>query len=59
MNRSPITRRTVLQTAGGFLVAGGLAHASGLAFQDAARGKIQKDLVFRTTEPRNGEPELA
>jgi sulfite oxidase len=59
MNRSPITRRTVLQTAGGLLVAGGLAHASGLAFQDAARGKIQKDLIFRTTEPRNGEPELA
>ncbi|MGB1931381.1 MAG: sulfite oxidase [Mariniblastus sp.] len=57
MTRSSISRRTVLQTASGLLVAGGLAPA--LAFQNEPREEIEKDLIFRSVKPRNGEPELA
>jgi sulfite oxidase len=63
MNRSLLTRRTLLKTASGLLVAGGLAplsHAASFAPQDdVAKQKLEKDLIFRTTDPRNGEPELA
>ena len=57
MTRSSISRRTVLQTASGLLVAGGLAPA--FAFQNETRKEIEKDLIFRSEKPRNGEPELA
>lgn len=60
MNRSFVTRRSLLQSAGGFLVAGGLIRASIPTPQEAgAQREFSKDLIFRTTEPRNAEPELA
>lgn len=59
MTRSSISRRTVLQTAGGLLVASGIAPASAFAFQNGSHGEKEKDLIFRSTMPRNAEPELA
>ncbi|MDG1874782.1 MAG: molybdopterin-dependent oxidoreductase [Mariniblastus sp.] len=59
MNQSSFSRRTLLKTAGGILVTGGLAHASNLMPRDIDLQKNSKDLIFRSTEPRNGEPELA
>ncbi|MDA7861864.1 molybdopterin-dependent oxidoreductase [Mariniblastus sp.] len=57
MTRSSISRRTVLQTASGLLVAGSLAPA--FATQKGTPEEIEKDLIFRSSKPRNGEPELA
>ncbi len=61
MSQTPLlTRRRVLQSAGGLLIANGLVSAPGFALQDSpVRPTNDKDLLFRTTEPRNGEPELA
>lgn len=63
MNNSHFSRREAMATAGGLILAG--------LTQRAAHGKQQpvqisndqsteekKDLIFRTTDPRNGEPEL-
>jgi sulfite oxidase len=49
-----ITRRQMLLTSGGIVVAGGMISTREALAQDQP-----KDLIFRTTDPRNGEPELA
>ena len=66
MNEPLISRRQLLQSSGNvlasgsFLVAGGLIGVTRLTAQDAvAQHAAAKDVFFRTTEPRNGEPELA
>ena len=62
MDRSLITRRNMIRTAGGILVAGGLTSGPGLLAQQATQEQTKqtkKDLIFRTTDPRNGEPQLA
>lgn len=48
-----LTRREVMLGSGGIVIAGGLMRSVASA-QDST-----KDLVFRTTNPRNGEPELS
>ncbi len=48
-----ITRRQMLQATGGLIVAGGVLNSRNAMGQDQP-----KDLIFRTTDPRNGEPEL-
>ena len=53
MNRTGITRREVLAVGGGLAIAGS-GFSSGLM----ANVAHEKDLIFRTTNPRNGEPEL-
>ena len=49
-----ITRREMLAACGSLALSTGLNPSSVIA-QDATR----KDLIFRTTDPRNGEPELS
>ena len=60
MNGPLISRRQMIHTSGGALVAGGLMGTSNLhAQQPVSQQEASKDIIFRTTEPRNGEPELA
>ena len=49
-----ITRRQMLQATSGIVVAGGVITSREAAAQEQA-----KDLIFRTTDPRNAEPELS
>lgn len=49
-----ITRREMLIASGGVFVAGGM-----FAPQAAAAAENDKQLIFHTTSPNNGEPELA
>jgi sulfite oxidase len=60
MNGQLISRRQMLQTSSGALVAGGLIGPASLTAQQAvSQQEGAKDVVFHTTEPKNGEPELA
>lgn len=54
-----MNRRTLLKTAGGLLVSSGLLPHASFLQQEQAQDKHGKDLIFRTTDPRNAEPELA
>ena len=56
MNSINLTRREMIMTGGGIVIAKfGLTHPLvGEGTESAA-----KDLIFRTTEPRNGEPSLS
>lgn len=55
-SRNTYSRRDLIRT-GGILVAGGLI-CSPSSGQDSSTA-LAKDLIFRTTDPRNGEPELS
>lgn len=60
MSGQLVSRRQMLQTSSSTLVAGGLLIPSILTAQQVvSQQEGTKDVVFRTTEPRNGEPELA
>lgn len=60
MNPLSITRRRLLQSSSGLLIASGWFGAARLAGQGIHPGVDQeKDLIFRSSEPRNAEPELA
>ena len=59
MNPSLVNRRTLLKTAGGLLVTSGLLPHVNILQQDQPKQEAAKDLIFRTTDPRNAEPELA
>ena len=48
------SRREMLATSSGLLLSGAIAIRTVAAQQDVA----EKDLIFRTTDPRNAEPEL-
>ena len=52
MNRNEMTRRDVLAASTGLAVTGSWGRSA------IAEGAPQKDLVFRTIDPRNAEPEL-
>ena len=54
MKNHQITRRKILAASGGAFLATGLLPVN--VFGKEAKAK---DLIFRTAEPRNGEPELA
>lgn len=58
-----LSRRQMLMTSGGILVAGGTFVGSSFprskGFAQDKLGSETKDLIFRTTDPRNGEPELS
>ena len=62
MNGNWISRRQMIQTSAGLLVLGNAAGSTNLIGQQAASVQSQQepetDLIFRTTEPRNAEPEL-
>ena len=51
MNQTVLNRREMLQASGGILIVGGLLTS-------ASAQEVPKDLIFRTKDPRNGEPEL-
>ncbi len=52
MSQLKLNRREMLQAGGGLIIVGGLLTSPGFAQEES------KDLIFRTTDPRNGEPEL-
>lgn len=52
MNEMNLSRRDLLAATGGLLLSGSVAP------QAFAQALEPKDLIFRTTDPRNGEPEL-
>jgi sulfite oxidase len=57
MSSKNISRRDLFLASGGILLAGGVIKGWG---QEKAPGQtLTKDLIFRTTDPRNAEPELA
>jgi sulfite oxidase len=59
MNNLLPSRREVLLSSGGVLVAGSLKGTVDALSQEVTAAKNpHKDLMFRTTDPRNGEPEL-
>jgi sulfite oxidase len=51
---SLISRRQMIFTSGGVVLAGGFTKP-----MSAQQSSAEKEIVFRTTEPRNGEPQLA
>ena len=59
MNGKLITRRRMIQTSSGALIAGALMKSPNLLAQQIASPQEAKDLIFLTTEPRNGELEIA
>lgn len=59
MNRFSLSRRAVLQTGCAICVTSNFKSIWGQTVQETSRDSTnQKDLIFRSTEPRNGEPEL-
>ena len=54
------TRRDLIQSAGGLMVASSFMGTALPGWRRAPVSQdVEKDLIFRTTEPRNGEPNLA
>ena len=55
--RSDLNRRNMILTSARIVVAGGVILSPNSFGQDSTQ-EMAKDLIFRTTSPRNGEPEL-
>ena len=59
MSQNKISRRNLLQASAGIWLAGGIQPTSLWAQDNPKPPTLDKDLIFRTTDPRNAEPELA